>query len=140
MFYIIPKFSLFLADFGSDLPLVTVVIFESANFCVEHWKILLGVTAAVVVAFLSWRRTEAGRILLDRIKLKIPVLGGIVHDYAQNRFTRTLATLQAGGIPLVPSLEISARAVGNALFDALGIQVYELPMTPEAVYMAIRKA
>jgi type IV pilus assembly protein PilC len=117
VFYIIPKFSEFLADFGSELPMITVVIFESATFCVEHWKILVSVLVLSVIGFVAWKRTEVGRVVLDRLMLKIPVIGGIVHDYAQNRFTRTLATLQAGGIPLVPSLEIAARAVGNALFE-----------------------
>ena len=54
---------------------------------------------------------------MDRIKLKLPIVGGVIHDYAQNRFTRTLGTLVAGGIPLVTSLELAARAVGNALFE-----------------------
>lgn len=117
VFYIIPKFSEFLSDFGADLPLITVVIFEAATFCVEHWKILVGISTVLIVGFVAWKRTEVGRVVLDRVQLKLPVIGGIAHDYAQNRFTRTLATLQAGGIPLVPSIEIAARAVGNALFE-----------------------
>ncbi len=54
---------------------------------------------------------------MDAFKLRIPLIGGVVRNYAQNRFTRTLATLQAGGIPLVTSLELSARAVGNLVYE-----------------------
>ena len=49
--------------------------------------------------------------------MRLPLVGGVVHDYAQNRFTRTLATLQAGGIPMVTSLELASRAVGNSVFE-----------------------
>jgi len=55
---------------------------------------------------------------MDRFKLRIPLVGTVVRNYAQNRFTRTLATLQAGGIPLVDSLDLSAQAVGNLVYEA----------------------
>jgi type IV pilus assembly protein PilC len=64
-----------------------------------------------------WSRTERGTLALDRFKLNIPLVGSVIRNYAQNRFTRTLGTLQAGGIPLVNSLDLSARAVGSALFE-----------------------
>ena len=54
---------------------------------------------------------------MDRFKLNLPLVGRVMRNYAQNRFTRTLETLQAGGIPLVTSLDLSARAVGSALFE-----------------------
>jgi type IV pilus assembly protein PilC len=117
VFYIIPKFSEFLSDFGTDLPIITEIIFQGSMLALEHWKLILAVVLGSTVGFLAWHRSGAGRMFVDRVKLKIPVIGGIAHDYAQNRFTRTLATLQAGGIPLVTSLEIAARAVGNAVFE-----------------------
>jgi len=74
-----------------------------------------------VVAFLVfigwWGRTESGRMAIDRFKLKMPLSGKVISEYAQNRFTRTLGTLQAGGIPLVTSLDLAARAVGNVVFE-----------------------
>jgi type IV pilus assembly protein PilC len=65
-----------------------------------------------------WRRSPHGRVALDRLKMRVPVVGTVVHDYAQNRFTRTLGTLVAGGIPLVTALELAAREVGNHLFES----------------------
>jgi type IV pilus assembly protein PilC len=119
VFYIIPKFNTFLSDFGADLPLITVILVNTAEFCSAHWRLILIAVVGGLFGFLSWRRTPAGRMTLDRVQLRIPLVGGIIHDYAQNRFTRTLGTLVAGGIPLVTSLDLSARAVGNAHFETL---------------------
>lgn len=117
VFYIIPKFNTFLQEFAVDLPWLTVALVRTAVFCTEHWQIMSLAIFGVMVSFLAWKKTDQGQRVLDRVKLRLPLVGGIIHDYAQNRFTRTLATLTAGGIPLVPSLEIAARAVGNLLFE-----------------------
>jgi type IV pilus assembly protein PilC len=66
---------------------------------------------------MAWSRTLGGRLFFDRMKLRLPLVGAVVQNYAQNRFTRTLGTLQAGGIPMVTSLELSARAVGNLVYE-----------------------
>lgn len=123
LFFIIPKFNEFLVDFGAELPLITKIMVGVALFCGNHWKIILLLTAATVIGTLFWSRTENGRVQLDRLKLKIPLVGRIYQNYAQNRFTRTLGTLQAGGLPLVTSLELAARAVGNAVFEQELLQV-----------------
>ncbi len=118
VFYIIPKFSSFLNDFGAELPLITVILVNTAGFCTKHWQLILVGTLGGFFGYLSWSRTAGGRMIMDRFKLKIPLVGTVIHDYAQNRFTRTLGTLVAGGIPLVTSLDLSARAVGNVHFEA----------------------
>jgi len=117
VFFIIPKFNEFLKDFGTDLPLITSLIVSTSLFLVSKWKLVVGALVGAVVAFVLWQRTSAAKLALDRMKMKIPVAGGVIHDYAQTRFTRTLATLVAGGIPLVTSLELAARAVGNLVFE-----------------------
>ncbi len=122
-FYIIPKFTSFMQEFGTELPFVTRFLMGTANFARDHWFFLLGGVAAAVVGLGAWQRSAKGKVALDRIKLKLPIVGGVIHDYAQNRFTRTLGTLVAGGIPLVTSLELAARAVGNALFERELLQV-----------------
>lgn len=116
-FYIIPKFNEFLKDFGTELPLLTQILVGASIFARDHWLLILGGIFAALAALGVWQRSGAGRVTLDGLKLRIPLVGGIIHDYAQNRFTRTLGTLVAGGIPLVTSLELAARAVGNALFE-----------------------
>lgn len=117
VFYIIPKFNEFLSDFGAELPLLTRIIIGFTLAAQAHWKLILLVTIGSIAAFTVWRRSPGGQIGFDRLRMRLPLVGGIIRDYAQNRFTRTLATLQSGGIPLVTSLELSARAVGNALLE-----------------------
>lgn len=114
VFYVIPQFSGFLKELNVDLPMATVIVMDAANFAVAHWMMIVGVTVAAVAATLTWIRSEAGRLSFDRVKFRIPLIGRVIHDYAQNRFTRTLGTLVAGGIPLVSALELAARAVGNS--------------------------
>ncbi len=117
IFFIIPKFSIFLKEMGGEMPLISRIPIGIADFCTEHWPIMLVVLVVSVIAFVVWKRTPGGRLAMDAFKLRIPLIGGVVRNYAQNRFTRTLATLQAGGIPLVTSLELSARAVGNLIYE-----------------------
>ena len=117
LFFILPKFREFLTDFGVALPLPTRILLGVAQFAIDHWLAIALSVVGGVVGLSVWKKTPAGRIGFDRAVLRVPLIGGIVRDYAQNRFTRTLATLLTGGIPLVTALEIGARAVGNAVFE-----------------------
>jgi type IV pilus assembly protein PilC len=69
------------------------------------------------MAFRIGKKTEAGRYQFDSFKLGLPLLGNILKSYAISRFSRTLSTLVSGGIPLVTAIEITAQAVGNAVFE-----------------------
>jgi type IV pilus assembly protein PilC len=117
VFYIIPKFSTFLTEFGAEMPLITRMLVAFAVGCQAYWKVIVVAIVAAVGGFVWWKGTTPGRVAFDRYKMKIPIVGPILHDYAQNRFTRTLSTLVSGGIPLVTSLDLSARAVGNAYYE-----------------------
>ncbi|MCP3979543.1 MAG: type II secretion system F family protein [bacterium] len=118
LFFIIPKFQTFLADMGAELPLLTKVVVGIAMFSKANWQAILIASVAGTLAFMFWSRTDRGQFSVDRWKMHLPIVGGIVKNYAQNRFTRTLGILQSGGIPLVTSLELSAKAVGNRVFEA----------------------
>ncbi len=118
VFWVIPSFSGFLEELGVELPLITEMIMAVAIGVSEQWRVLVAGTIAAIVAFLVWRRAGAAKVAVDRLKLRLPLVGEVAHDYAQNRFTRTLGTLVAGGIPLVTSLDLAARAVGNHYFEA----------------------
>jgi type IV pilus assembly protein PilC len=123
IFFIIPKFKTFLDDFGTELPLITQIIVGIASFCTAHWKILLLAAVGAIVGLMAWGSTPQGRYMLDKFKMRIPVAGTVIQNYAQNRFTRTLGTLQSGGLPLVTSLDLAARAVGNSVFERELLQV-----------------
>jgi type IV pilus assembly protein PilC len=126
LFKVIPAFATLFATLGTTLPWQTEILVDVANFLHSMWKPILALVVGGGVAFLLWKRSPAGRVGFDRLKMQIPLVGGVIRDYAQNRFTRTLSTLLAGGIPLVTSLELAARAVGNFVFEKelLGVTVH----------------
>jgi type IV pilus assembly protein PilC len=134
LFYIIPKFSEFLAEFGTDFPIVTQIVMAVAMFCQEHWEIITVSLITAVISYTFWARTERGRLAVDGMKLRLPIVGGVIDNYCQNRFTRTLGTLQAGGIPLVTSIELSARAVGNMVVERALLKVAEQVREGEALW------
>lgn len=117
VFFIIPKFEVFLAGFNTELPLLTKIVVGGATFLTSQWKIILVVLISLMVGMTTWGRTAAGRLAIDRLQMRLPLVGTIIRYYAQTRFTRTLASLQAGGLPLVNSLELASRAAGNLVFE-----------------------
>ncbi len=123
--FIIPSFEQFLSEFGTELPWLTKMVVGVSMFATKHWLVLSVGTFVTVVGLTWWKRTEAGREAFDRLVLSLPLAGRVMHNYAQNRFTRTLGTLQAGGIPLVMSLELSAKALGNVVFEKALLDVTE---------------
>ncbi len=125
VFYIVPKFNAFLRDFGAELPLLTRILVEASTTLAAHWRLVLGVVAAAGAILAAWGRGSRGRAAIARWQLRLPAVGPILHAYAQNRFTRTLGTLVSGGIPLVTSLELAARAVGNTFFERALLRVAE---------------
>lgn len=113
MTYVIPRFNEFYAGFGGELPLLTKVVIGTANLMKEYAPFILGGSAAAVYGFVRWRRTDAGRSAWDGFLLKIPIVGGILLQFALSQFARSLATLVGAGTPLVPALEISSGSVAN---------------------------
>jgi len=111
--YVIPRFAQFYLGFGSELPLITQLIIGGASW-VQDRSPVLGVTAALLgIVYWRWSRSERGRFSIDRLKLRIPFVGQIFHLFGLSQFTRSLATLLAGGTPLVNALEVSTSTVTN---------------------------
>jgi type IV pilus assembly protein PilC len=112
--FVVPKFTIFFKDLEVPLPLSTRILIGVSTFANSNAVWLLLAVIGGVVTFRSWKETDNGRLTLDRAKLKIPFLGAVLHRFALAEFCRSLATLLAGGIPLVPSFEIAVSAIGNA--------------------------
>ena len=111
--YVIPRFAQFYLGFGSELPLITQLIIGGASWVQDRTPVL-GVTAALLgIVYWRWSRSERGRFSIDRLKLRIPFVGQIFHLFGLSQFTRSLATLLAGGTPLVNALEVSTSTVTN---------------------------
>jgi type IV pilus assembly protein PilC len=113
MTVVIPKFQEFFGDFKAELPLLTVVVINTAGFLRRNIWLILAAAAAAGFFGSRWMKSPGGAEWRDRVILKLPVLGGIFRRFSITQFTRSLATLLGGGTPLVPALENAASAVGN---------------------------
>ena len=116
--WVVPKFTEFYKDFGADLPLLTRMLISVSTFVTGNVLFLVVGVAVGLGAVRVWLQTPAGKIARDRFLVKVPIVGPVFHRFAVSRFTRTLGTLIAGGIPAVTALGMSARAVGNLDFEA----------------------
>jgi type IV pilus assembly protein PilC len=112
--YVVPKFMGFFSELDAELPLITRLVLAVSNFASSNWVVILLGVVTGVIALRSWGKTETGRLALDRLKLRIPLMGPVLQRFAQSEFSRSLATLLSGGIPLVPAFEIAVSSIGNA--------------------------
>ena len=115
LLFIIPTFAKMFSDFGGELPLPTRVVMMLSGFLQHFWWVLvLGIVAAVIL-FKRYYATENGHRSVDAGLLRMPVLGDVLLKGAVARFTRTLGTLIASGVPILSGLEITARTAGNRI-------------------------
>ncbi|MGO4222610.1 type II secretion system F family protein [Lysobacter sp. TAF61] len=116
--FVVPQFEEVFKGFGADLPAFTKLIVALSRFMVAWWfVILLGVIGAIVAFIMAKNRSIAFSRLLDRLVLKLPVVGQIMHNSAIARFSRTLAVTFKAGVPLVEALDTVAGATGNVLYE-----------------------
>lgn len=112
--YVVPKFTEFFSALDAQLPLITRMTLGFSSFMTANWPILLAGGVAAWFFGTRWMRTQAGILTVDRLRLKLPILGGIYERLAFSEFCRSLATLLAGGMPMVNSLNGAIGAIGNA--------------------------
>jgi MSHA biogenesis protein MshG len=116
--FVIPSFANVFERFGAELPLPTRILIGTSSFTVHYWPYLLAVTAAAVVALRSYVKTAAGAFTWGRLKLRIPVIGSIIHRASLARFARSLATTARSGIAVVQGLNIVIHSEENPYIGA----------------------
>ena len=117
MVFVIPAFKEVFTSFGADLPTPTLMVIAMSDFVVENgWWLLLAIVGGVFGFFYAWRRSETMQIALDRFFLRLPIFGDIIRKSVMARWTRTLSTMFAAGVPLVESLESVGGAAGNYVY------------------------
>jgi len=117
MIFVVPAFKGIYSNFGASLPGPTLVVIAISEFLAMWWWLLLLVLGGAGYFFLqSWRRSEHLQHVMDRLLLRVPVFGPLVEKSVVARWTRTLATMFAAGVPLVEALDSVAGAAGNAVF------------------------
>jgi type IV pilus assembly protein PilC len=117
MIFVIPAFKQVFASFGADLPAPTLIVMAISDFFVKYWYAIFGgIFGAVYGFFWTWKRSEKMQIIMDRLMLRVPVFGELVRKSSIARWTRTLSTMFAAGVPLVEALDSVAGAAGNYVY------------------------
>ena len=120
--FIVPKFQNIFHEMLGDkpLPAITQFVIDLSNFIKNHGFILIGIIVFVVAAYKFVARTSAGRHLIDRIKLRMPLFGNLIRKSTVSRFSRTLGTLVTSGVPILQALNITRETAGNTVIaDAI---------------------
>ena len=136
---VIPVFAQTFQNFGSELPAFTLLVMNLSEFVQEWWLIIL--VAGIATGFLVREakfRSESFSEFLDKAYLKTPIVGGIVHDAVVARFSRTLSTTFAAGVPLVDALESTAGAAGNSVYTKAIRQIKDDVTTGSTLYSSIK--
>jgi type IV pilus assembly protein PilC len=146
MIFVIPIFAQMFQDFGGTLPWPTQFVIGMSNFVKNYIPFTIPVLIVAVFVFKQYYRTEVGKRLVHRNLLRVPVLGPLLQKAAIARFSRTLSTLLGSGVPIIDSLDITARTAGNkvledAVLDSIGSikegQALGAPLAKHSVFPPI---
>jgi len=140
LIFVIPTFTRMFADFGGQLPFVTRVVVEMSDFLRAYWWLLAGTIVGARFALKRYRKTEKGAEKIDRILLKLPVLGTVIRKGCVARFTRTLSTLQMSGVPILEGLSITARTSGNVVLEKAVLKTRDSVSRGETLTEPLREA
>ena len=124
MIFVIPAFEEVFKSFGADLPAPTLFVIAMSKIFVSYWWAIFGFLGGGIYFFMeSWKRSEKMQKSMDRLLLRVPVFGDLVNKSAIARWTRTLSTMFAAGVPLVEALDSVGGASGNAVFKEATEQI-----------------
>src|SRR5437870_2722352 len=113
LIFVIPTFQNMFASVNLELPLPTRIVIGMSNLLKNYWWAILGVAGVLVFGITRYYKTAPGRLQIDAMLLRMPVLGDVLRKSAVSRFTRTLGTLISSGVSILDGLEITARTAGN---------------------------
>ncbi len=117
MIWVVPAFKKVFESFGADLPAPTLMVMAISDFTVKYWYIIFGAMfASLYLFFQAWRRSPQVQRTMDRLLLRLPIFGPVIRKATIARWTRTLATMFAAGVPLVESLDSVGGASGNSVY------------------------
>ena len=141
MIWVVPAFKEVFTSFGADLPAPTLMVMAMSEFFVKFWWAIFGaIGGGLYFFFETWKRSEVMQKRMDRILLKIPVFGDLLFKSAVARWTRTLSTMFAAGVPLVDALDSVGGAAGNAIFAEATEQIQRDVTTGTSLTNAMQAA
>lgn len=140
LIFVVPQFEEVFKNFGADLPAFTKIIVAASRVMVKYWWIALLVVSGGIFAFIYFmKRSLAFQHFLDKLILKLPVIGQIMHNSAIARFARTLAVTFKAGVPLVEALETVAGATGNTVYEKAVLRVRDDVAVGYPVNMSLKQ-
>jgi len=141
MIFVIPAFKEVFSNFGADLPGPTLFVMAISDFFVKFWYLIFTLAIGGVIGFLqAWKRSLAVQIFMDRLMLKAPLFGELVRKSVIARWTRTLSTMFAAGVPLVEALDSVGGASGNYVYAVATKQIQNEVSTGTSLTVAMQNA
>ena len=141
MIFVIPAFKSVFSSFGADLPTPTLIIMGISDWTVANWYIVFPAMGGSVYGFLeAWKRSLAVQIFMDKLSLKAPIFGPLLRKAAIARWTRTLSTMFAAGVPLVEALDSVGGASGNYIYLQATIRIKQEVSTGTSLTVAMQNA
>jgi type IV pilus assembly protein PilC len=139
MIFVIPQFQELFSGFGADLPALTQVVINMSKWFQSYWWLLIGGTIGFVVGLIQLKnRSIRFAHFVDRLVLKLPIIGDIIEKSAIARFSRTLATMFAAGTPMVEAMTSVAGACGNIVFYEATMKMRDEIATGTQLQVAMR--
>ena len=138
MIFVIPAFKEVFSSFGGELPMPTLVVIAMSEFFVKYWYLIFGGLGGGFYFFMeSWKRNEKMQQFMDRVMLKLPIFGTLVDKSCIARWTRTLSTMFAAGVPLVEALDSVGGAAGNSVYTVATVKIQHEVSTGTALTTAM---
>ena len=141
MIFVIPAFKQVFSSFGADLPAPTLFVMGVSEIFVKWWWLIFGSVGGGLYFFMqAWKRNEKIQAFMDRVMLKLPVFGTLVEKSVIARWTRTLSTMFAAGVPLVEALDSVGGASGNSLYANATARIQQEVSTGTSLTVAMTNA
>ncbi|MDP3652574.1 MAG: type II secretion system F family protein [Rhodoferax sp.] len=141
MIFVIPSFKQVFTSFGGELPMPTLIVIAMSEFFIQYWYLIFGGLGGGVYYFLeTWKRSKKMQAVMDRIMRKLPIFGALVEKSCIARWTRTLSTMFAAGVPLVEALDSVGGAAGNIVYTEATLKIQQEVSTGTALTAAMTNA
>ncbi|AQZ98218.1 type II secretion system F family protein [Comamonas kerstersii] len=141
MIFVIPAFKEVFTSFGADLPAPTLLVMSISEFFVDYWWLIFGVLGGGFYFFMqAWKRSPKMQRVMDRLLLKMPIFGVLIDKSCVARWTRTLSTMFAAGVPLVEALDSVGGASGNSVYKEATDRIQHEVATGSSLNVAMANA
>lgn len=139
LIFVIPVFAEMFSSFGGSLPLPTQIVMNLSNFLRSNIVIIIIVIIGLTVGYNFYSKTPQGKVVIDKISLKIPVMGDLLKKQTIARFSRTLATLMSSGVNIISALETTAKTSGNAVVEQAVMKARSAIQEGESISVPLSK-